>query len=362
MLVDVAAEIDPSSNALPPVQIETDADGFDYRRGEIVALDLDPAALAAAVDLGFSIAQTIDVESIGARVYLLRSNRDLTAPEAIALLSKSAPGAALAPNHLFYAPSGDGRASAVAAAPLAGPACSCRIAMLDTAVDPRHPSLAGVTVHQRAFVGDAAFIAPHGSAVASLLFGRESGRSELFVADVFGGGDSRSGAASVVIRGLEWLAASGAPVINISLAGASNPVVEAIIGRLGARGVVVVAAVGNDGPAAPPAYPAALQSVVAVTAVDDQGQIYRYAVRGDHVDFAARGVRVTAAAPGGGYVQVTGTSFAAPIVAGRIALDITRTRHAGPAVVRDLQQAATDLGAPGRDRVYGFGQLERALP
>jgi subtilisin family serine protease len=277
-------------------------------------------------------------------------------------MAKAAPTATLAPNHLFYAPSADGPARAGAAAPGRSPACSCRIAMLDTGVEPRHPSLAGIKVRQRAFAAETVTPAAHGSAVASLMFGQENGASQLYVADVFGGSGGKAGAATVVIRGLEWLAATGASVINISLAGPSNPVVEAIIAKMSRSGTVIVAAVGNDGPAAPPAYPAAQPEVVAVTAVDSSDKIYRYAVRGRHVAFAAAGVLVTAAAPQGGYARVTGTSFAAPVVAGRIARMMAASPNTdGREVVRRLQSSAVDLGAPGRDAVFGYGVI-RANP
>lgn len=346
-------DVDSVGALLEPVALDRDEDGYAYRRGEIVALDLDPAGLQTASDLGFDVVQSFEAEVVGAKVYLLRARQDLDTPEAIAMLHDAAPEATFGPNHLYYAPSADGRARPTTSPGPVGPACRCRIGMLDTALDPSHPRLAGVRVRQRTFAGDRAEPAAHGVAVASLMFGRETEGSELYVADVFSGGGSRSGAATSVIRALDWLAASRVPVINISLAGPSNPAVEAILSRLSAKGVVIVAAVGNDGPAAPPAYPAALAPVVAVTAVDQRGQIYRYAVRGDHVDFAAAGVDVTAAGPHGGYVQVTGTSFAAPVVAARIAASM-RNEPASEAV-EDLRRDARDLGTPGRDPVYGFG-------
>lgn len=353
---DDFADSDRFSSVLEAVQIDSDAEGFDYRRGEIVAMDLQADSLAAAEDLGFSVVQILDLEAVGGRVYLLRNERSMATPDALALMAKAAPGATLAPNHLFYAPSADGPSRKGASAPVKAPACNCQIAMLDTGVEPRHPSLSGVKVRQRAFASGTATPAAHGSAVASLMFGAETGASQLYVADVFGGAGGKAGAATVVIRGLEWLASTSASVINISLAGPSNPVVEAVIAKMSRRGKVIVAAVGNDGPAAPPAYPAAQPEVVAVTAVDPSDKIYRYAVRGRHVAFAAAGVMVTAASPEGGYARVTGTSFAAPVVAGRIARIMAASpKTDGREAVNSLQKSAIDLGAPGRDAVFGFG-------
>jgi subtilisin family serine protease len=109
--------------------------------------------------------------------------------------------------------------------------------------------------------------------------------------------------------------------------------------------VIVVAAVGNEGPAAPPLYPAAYEGVVGVTGVGARNQALPEAARGPHVDFAAPGADMAAAGAGGGWTSVRGTSFAAPIVAGLLA-----TR--GEAV---LSEQAADLGARGRDPVYGSG-------
>ena len=72
--------------------------------------------------------------------------------------------------------------------------------------------------------------------------------------------------------------------------------------------------------------------------------------------FAAPGAQMAAAAPGGGFVAVRGTSFAAPIVAGELARDLPATDPAAAQrEVSRLAAAAADLGPPGRDPVYGYG-------
>ena len=84
------------------------------------------------------------------------------------------------------------------------------------------------------------------------------------------------------------------------------------------RGIQVVAAVGNDGPAAPPQYPASYPGVIAVTAVDAGGRALPEAGKATHLDFAAPGADMAAALPGSGYTRVRGTSFAAPLAAARL--------------------------------------------
>jgi minor extracellular protease Epr len=87
----------------------------------------------------------------------------------------------------------------------------------------------------------------------------------------------------------------GYGLIQSSFAGQAN-VVVALRGAM-ARHVVVVAAAGNDGPAAPPPFPAAEPGVIAVTAVDSHSRPYADGNRGDYVQFAAPGVRVWTPGP-----------------------------------------------------------------
>jgi subtilisin family serine protease len=142
----------------------------------------------------------------------------------------------------------------------------------------------------------------------------------LFVADVYGG-DRAGGSASAIVRALGWLAGHRPQVINISLVGPPNALVQRAIQIVQSRGIEVIAAVGNDGPAAPPQYPASYPGVIAVTAVDAHGHALPEAGRATHLDFAAPGADMAAALPGTGYARVRGTSFAAPLVAARMLAD-----------------------------------------
>jgi subtilisin family serine protease len=184
--------------------------------------------------------------------------------------------------------------------------------------------------------------------------------SRLVALDAFHrtGGDERADAFTLV-EALGALAAEGVGVINLSLAGPSNAVLEEVIDRLVFESdIVVVAAVGNDGPSADPAYPAAYDPVLAVTAVDRDGQVYRRAVRGTHVDLAAPGVDVWTAASISGARFKTGTSFAVPFVsAAATILREARPDLTAPEVGEELRRLATDLGDPGPDPVYGAGLL-----
>jgi subtilisin family serine protease len=102
-------------------------------------------------------------------------------------------------------------------------------------------------------------------------------------------------------------------------------------------------------------YPAAYPSVVAVTAVDSRGQVFRLANRGDYLDIAAPGVGVRHAKSGGGFAASSGTSFAVPFASTAVAR--LRQLHPGDNARELLCQSAQDLGPPGRDNIYGYGLL-----
>jgi len=128
------------------------------------------------------------------------------------------------------------------------------------------------------------------------------------------------------------------------------------------RGYLIVAAVGNDGPAAPPLYPAAWPGVIGVTAVDARQRVLVEAGRGPQVKFAAPGADMAAARPQQAYVLVRGTSFASPIVAGLLALELEAPDGAAAQrAVAALAARALHPGAPGLDPVYGYGLVGAEL-
>ncbi len=161
-----------------------------------------------------------------------------------------------------------------------------------------------------------------------------------------------------LLRALDLLSRRGVQVTNLSLSGPPNALLEQLVRRLAEGGIVIVAAAGNEGPKAGPAYPAAYADVIAVTAVDRMKRPYRRAGRGEHIDLSAPGVDIWTAASISGARTKTGTSFAVPFVTAAAALMKSAN---GGATVADIQDAlgksAEDLGAPGKDAVFGWGLL-----
>lgn len=242
-----------------------------------------------------------------------------------------------------------------------------KLGLIDTAVQQNHPSLQASAIYQHSFITPnmRAPIA-HGTAVASLWVGNGQHvrgvlpKAQVFAASVFYLRDDggQSAPALHLIKALEWLMAQQVPVINMSLAGPANAVLEQAIKSASANGVIIVAAAGNAGPASKPLFPAAWPAVVAVTAINQDADIYRWAVQGAHIDFAALGVNVMAAKADGGEGLESGTSMASPKVAAHIAKHLAQQPQLTPAeVIRALAVSARDLGAPGKDPVFGFGAL-----
>jgi subtilisin family serine protease len=173
-------------------------------------------------------------------------------------------------------------------------------------------------------------------------------------------GDDGSGYTDWAAEGIVWAADNGADVINMSLGGpGDDPVQAEAITYARSKGVTVIAAAGNDN-VSTPFYPAASPGVIGVAAVDQYRDRASFSNYGSYVDVAAPGVSILSTDfTGNGYSYKSGTSMAAPHVAGVVAL----MEAAAPALTPDqVEQALTassaDLGAPGRDDLFGHGQVD----
>ena len=308
-------------------QLETDGLGQPVRRGVLVITDPDPRSLQIAVRTGFRILTDHHIAGLGVRTLTVAVPKRMTVRAALKRLRTVAPRINADFDHV-YEPAG-GSLLPVAGALAASKAAASngfvgrKIGMIDGGVA-AHPSLARSSIEQRGFAGDAQPTG-HGTAVASLIVGnhgpfRGAARgSSLLVADVYGG-NRAAGSASMIANALGWLANHRPSVINVSLVGPPNNLLARAIGAVHSRGIQVVAAVGNDGPAAPPQFPASYPGVVSITGVDGGGRALPEAGQSTQLDFAAPGADMVAALPGQGYSIVRGTSFASPLAAARLAL------------------------------------------
>ena len=339
--------------------IELDERGEPAVRGVLVASGVDAAMIARAGEAGFALIDRERIEGLDLDIARFRVPDGRSLARARKQLAKLLPGVEVDADNLYF-PSGPAGALPGAALAAAQGGGKASLGLIDGGVA-AHPSVAG-RVEQRGFAKGAPSASRHGTAVASLLVGGGAVQGaapgqRLLAADVYGS-DPAGGNASAIARALGWLAQNGVAVTTISLVGPDNRLLSAAVSRAQQRGMLIVAAVGNDGPAAPPAYPASYKGVFAVTGIDAKGRALPEAGRALHVDFAAPGDAVLAATGVGSSDRLRGTSFAAPLVAGRLALryPIPAIDRIGPAVAA-LVMEARDLGKPGRDKIYGHGLI-----
>ncbi len=237
-----------------------------------------------------------------------------------------------------------------------------RIGMVDGGIDTSHPALSKSNIELKHFLSEGGRpLSRHGTAVVSLLCASDEGytglapKSHIFAAVAFEheAGREVSTTANMILA-LDWLSQQQLHVINLSISGPPNKLLERVINRITANGINIVASAGNGGPAAPSAYPAAYESVIAVTAVDNANRVYRRANRGKYLDLAAPGVNIRHARSGGEYVSSSGTSFAAPFVS----IAVARLRFFEVEnLKRKLYRSTVDLGPAGWDPVFGFGLI-----
>lgn len=350
-------------------ELEADPSGAPILRSEVIALSPTPEALDRALAAGFTIGRARALEGLDVSIIVLHSPAGMSARRALRLLREADPAGTYDYNHV-YTQSGEvsGSVAPPAASTRTAPAPPGRakVGMIDGGLQRSHAVFAGVDIHEHGCGGQGVPSA-HGTAVASLLVGHAdlfdgaAVGAELYAADVYCGVPT-GGAVDAVADAFAWMSRARVPVINISLVGPANGLLEQVIRLLTLRGHIVVAAVGNDGPSAPPLYPAAYPSVVAVTGVDARRRVLFEACRGKHVDFAAPGADMSAAGMDAAYGLVRGTSFASPIAAGLLArLMLLPDRRQAEAAVATLVAQAVDLGSRGPDKVYGNGLVGESV-
>ncbi len=245
------------------------------------------------------------------------------------------------------------------------------VAVIDSLVDAAHPDLAGSIAGQ--FDAVAATDKPdeHGTGMTGAIAAHRrllgvAPRARILAIHAFSPDAQHPQQATTqnIVAGIDWAIAKGARIINMSFAGPYDPLLQLALKKARDKGAVLIAAAGNMGPQSPPLYPAADENVIAVTAVDESDKLMPQANQGPHVALAAPGVNVLEAAPRASYNFTTGTSVAAAHVSGVAALILERNPSIDLAALEEvLFSTARDLGAPGRDPMFGYGLVDpyRAL-
>src|SRR6266581_2974456 len=239
------------------------------------------------------------------------------------------------------------------------------IAVIDSGIDIRHPELANAIAGSFDALGSKEGPHVHGTGIAGAIVSHarlmgSAPAARILAIRAFGvapgGAESTS---FVILKGLDYAAANGAQIVNMSFAGPKDALIERGIAAAAAKGIVMVAAAGNAGPKSPPLYPAANANVIAVSATDAQDRLFAASNRGGHIAVAAPGVDIFLPAPDEKYQITSGTSFSAAYISGLAALLLERNPALKPDEVRAiLMKTARDLGAPGRDDLFGAGEAD----
>ncbi|MCT8138144.1 peptidase S8 [Anaerobacillus sp. CMMVII] len=242
------------------------------------------------------------------------------------------------------------------------------IAILDSGVDPDHEDLEErILMGYNAFKDDGEFFDEHGhgthvagitAAATNNIIGIAgvSWANPLLPVKVLN--EKAEGTAFEVAQGIRWATDNGAKVINMSLGDTFNSkIMHDAIRYAYKKDVVLIAAAGNDN-VETPMYPAAYEEVIAVSAVDNNRHKAIFSNYGNHVDVTAPGEHIPSTFPDNAYVMMSGTSMAAPHVAGLAGLirsikpELTNTD-----VAEIIRSTATDIGPLGFDPYYGYGEI-----
>ncbi|MDP3698981.1 MAG: S8 family peptidase [Nanoarchaeota archaeon] len=250
------------------------------------------------------------------------------------------------------------------------------VCVVDTGIDKTHPDLQANIVGGKNFVAKGLVVDSakwdddngHGTHVAGTIAAVDNTigvvgvapSASLLAAKVLN--RQGSGYLSDVIAGIDYCVQSGAKVVSMSLG--SNSDVQALhnaVDAAYANGVLLVAAAGNDYGGAV-SYPAAYDSVVAVSATDSNNNLASFSNVGPQVELAAPGVSILSTYKDGGYATLSGTSMATPHVSGVAALAIQGNPLMSNVEIRALlQNTADDLGALGKDNLFGYGLVDAEL-
>ena len=243
------------------------------------------------------------------------------------------------------------------------------IAILDSGLDSSHLDLkanyvpgwnfydnnsntADVNGHGTAVAGAAAMVGNNSTGSAGVAYGAKIMPVRISSPDGYA-------YASTMSQALYWATDNGARVANISFSGVpGNATVQSAAEYMRSKGGYVVAAAGNSGGLE---NIAAHDSILAVSATDENDARATFSSYGPYVDVSAPGVNIYSAWSGGGYGNYWGTSFSSPIVAATAALVMSANSTLTPADIdKILKSTAVDLGAAGTDQYFGAGRVDAA--
>lgn len=334
--------------------------------------DAPPAAVQAVVRR-FNLTLIAENPSplLGTTIHRYRVPNRLTVPAAIRAMTRANGIAYVQPNYMFDRPNYVFRLQSASTTPGGGASLQyvvdtlrlpeahlmargeqVPIAVIDSGIEATHPEMAGRVAKSFDAVGGAFQAHEHGTGMAGAIVAHAqltgiSPRASILAARAFAPGQPAAGAQGTsyhILQAMDWSVREGAKVINMSFAGPRDPMMTRAIAVAAERRIVLIAAMGNEGPTAPVSFPAADPNVIAVTATDQAGRLFAAASRGGHVTVAAPGVDILLPAPRGGYQVSSGTSVAAAHVSGIAALLLERQPNLDPAHLREILRRTARTG------------------
>lgn len=352
---------------------------------ELVAIGLNADDLAALTARGFRPVGSRQSVLLGQSVSRIQPPRRVSFRRALALARSTVPGRTFAANDLYptarpvFRPAGTLCGQGCPAfqltnwrADVGRCAAQATIGVIDTGVDSTHPAFATSRIETVTIRGEdrAPSGRDHGTGVVSLLVGDAGGEfsgaapgARVVAVDAFHGGTSGDIADTYdLVAAIDLLVERRIKVINLSLSGPDNPLLRDVVAKATAAGTIIVAAAGTSQGGTQSGFPARYPGVLAVSGIDGRLRAASGSQRGDHIAFSAPGVGISVANAKKGYSTVRGSSFAAPFVSAAYAMALETVRD-GEQATRLIASAAKDLGAPGRDGVFGWGLIQfTALP
>ena len=246
---------------------------------------------------------------------------------------------------------------------------NARIAIIDTAVDDTHSEFSAAQIASFDVTDDGKNVDPHGTSIAGILASTGKLTGVAPAADIISiaafsrdASGKNLGNTWTILEATNVALEQKADILNMSFAGPADPLLKQAMDGAKKRNILPVAAAGNEGPEAGTLFPAGYETVIAVTAIDSDNNIYSDANSGAHVDMAAPGVGLLVLGNSSGFRTSSGTSLATAYVSGIAALTLSANPKADYKTLRSLlENSATDLGDPGRDSVFGAGLPNAAV-
>lgn len=355
----------------------------------ILAVAAPPAMLATAqavaVANGLSVVEVTPLPLAGAALAVFEIQDGIAAIAKAAALAAD-PNVLLAqPDFVYDTFQAGGPSPAIAYGPgligadVAGQVATgagVRVAVIDAGLDSNHPGLVKKVAEFADVTGTGWTPDMHGTLVAGVIaaesgeagapHGVAPGATIVAVKSCVALSIRQAAArcwSSTLARGIDEASRRNVQVMNLSVGGPEDRLLARMVEAAAAKGIAVVSAAGNDGPKGKPSYPAAIENVIAVTAVDAASQLYDRATQGGFIDVAAPGVDILSTGPGGRAQIFSGTSAATAFTTGAVALLLQRSKLKPADVATVLRTTAKDLGQPGRDAQFGDGLIDvcRAL-